>query len=304
MSAGKASTATASSPSGRPKSKLTFVKADTKVSGYDKLSGFLVAALLIVGFLTTILALIWVTSTFNYDTPAGYKLVEQAGDDGDDKPEGFEDDAFDPGVDDFPEVETPQLAQALEAVTDAVSSVKATLAKRTGNAAVSGAGGGYGSRQGGPSGSPNGTIPEYKRWKINYKADDIDTYKKQLSFWEIEIGVLRLDNDDVFRVSDPGGAPKVVKSNRGSEGQSLFFSHIKPLMMRWDETIARQAGVNTQEVNMIQFYSAKARQRIREQEAKILAADGRTAKEIRSTIIKLTKIDNGYDFIVDQINYK
>ena len=303
MSAGKASPATASS-AGPAKSKLTFVKAETKVSSYDVLSGFLVATLLIVGFLTTILAMIWVTSTFNYDTPAGYELVEQAGEDGDDKPEGFEDDAFDPGVDDFPEVETPQLAQALEAVTDAVSSVKATLAKRTGDAAVSGAGGGYGSRQGGPSGSSDGTIPEYKRWKINYKAGDIETYKKQLSFWDIEIGVLRLDNDDVFRVSDPAGAAKVVKSNRNSEGESLYFSHIKPLMMRWDQTIARQAGVNTDDVNMIQFYSNKARQRIKEQEGKLLAADGRKAKEIRATIVKLADTGSGFDFIVDQINYK
>lgn len=284
-------------------SRFKFVKAETKVSRYDLVSALLVASLIIVGFFATILGLIWITSTFNFDTQTAFVAVENIGADGDEKPEGFEDDAFDPGVEDFPEVETPQLAQALEAVSDAVSSVKANLADRSGNATVSGAGAGYGSREGGPGGGGEG-VPEYRRWKISYKAEDIETYKRQLSFWKINIGVLKRNSDEVFRVNDPAGQANVIPTTRTNEGTSLYFAHTKQRMMRWDEAIAVASGVNTDESNLIQFYSAEARQRIREQEAKLLAIDERTVTDIRSTMIRLVEVDDGFDFVVDQINYR
>lgn len=294
---------TKSSPKATKSNRFKFVKAETKVSRYDLVSAMLVALLIIVGFLATILGLIWITSTFNYDAQTGFVPVENVGLDGDEKPEGFEDDAFDPGVEEFPEVETPQLAQALEAVSDAVSTVKANLADRSGNAAVSGAGAGYGSREGGPGGGGEG-VPEYKRWKITYKAEDIDTYKRQLSFWKIDIGVLKRNSDEVYRVNDPAGPANVIPTNRTNEGTSLYFAHTKQRMMRWDEAIAVAAGVNTEQSNLIQFYSNEARARIREQEAKFLATDGRPIKDVRSTILRLVATENGFDFVVDQINYR
>jgi hypothetical protein len=284
-------------------SRFHFVKAETKVSRYDLVSALLVSSLIIVGFFATILGLIWITSTFNYDTQTGFVAVENIGADGDEKPEGFEDDAFDPGVEDFPEVETPQLAQALEAVSDAVSTVKANLSDRSGNATVSGAGAGYGSREGGPGGGGEG-VPEYKRWKITYKAEDIDTYKRQLSFWKIDIGVLKRNSDDVYRVNDPAGPANVIPTNRTNEGTSLYFAHTKQRMMRWDEAIAVAAGVNTADSNLIQFYSNEARGRIREQEGKVLGADGKAVGDIRSTMIRLVATDEGFDFVVDKINYR
>lgn len=297
------STAKKSSQSATKSSRFKFVKAETKVSRYDLVSALLVSCLIIVGFFATILGLVWITTTFNYDKQTAFVAVENIGADGDEKPEGFEDDAFDPGVEDFPEVETPQLAQALEAVSDAVSTVKANLAERSGNAAVSGAGGGYGSREGGPGGGGEG-VPEYKRWKITYKAEDIDTYKRQLSFWKIDIGVLKRTSDDVYRVNDPAGPANVIPTNRTNEGTSLYFAHTKQRMMRWDEAIAVAAGVNTEDCNLIQFYSTEARARIREQEAKFLAVDGRTTSDIRSTMIRLVETEGGFDFVVDQINYR
>ena len=283
--------------------RFKFVKAETKVSRYDLVSALLVSSLIIVGFFATILGLIWVTSTFNFDTQTSFVAVENIGADGDDKPEGFEDDAFDPGVEDFPEIETPQLAQALESVSDAVSTVKANLAERSGNAAVSGAGGGFGSREGGPGGGGEG-VPEYKRWKITYKAEDLDTYKRQLSFWKIDIGVLKRASDEVYRVNDPAGPSKVIPTNRTNEGTTLYFAHTKQRMMRWDEAIAVGAGVDTADSNLIQFYSPKARMRIREQEGKVLAADGKSIGDIRSTMIRLVETKGGFDFVVDEINYR
>lgn len=282
---------------------VRFKKSETTVSGYDRLSAWLVATIMIVGFFTTILFLVWITTTTARPAPPGYEISEPIGDDGNEKPEGFEDDILEPGVEDFPEVDTPQLAQALEAVTDAVSSVRASLDKRSGDAAQMGKGGGYGSREGGPGGGGDG-VPEHKRWKINYEASDIESYRKQLSFWNIDIGVVNRSNDQVFRIKDPGGSATVVKTDRSKESKSLYFAHAKPRMMRWDEEIANKAGVDTGGSNVIQFYSNKARSRIREQEGAFIQKDGKVLKNIRETIIKLAPTGGGYDFIVEEVRYR
>ena len=284
-------------------SKFSYVKSDTKVSSYDVLSAILIAMITIIGFVTTILFLIWLTTDVDYTAPTQSVDISDIGDPGDEKPEGEADDAFEPGVDDFPEVDVPQLAQAIEAVTDAVSSVRATSEKISGDAAEMGKGKGFGAREGGPGGGGGEGVPEFKRWKINYEATDIETYKKQLSFFDIDIGVIRRDSDDVYRVDDPAGKLDVVKSSREKE-KSLYFAHIKKRMLRWDEAIANSAGVNTVGANLIQFYPEKARARIRAQEAQFLKKDGRTLADIRQTIVKLATLSNGFDFVVEDVLYR
>ena len=283
-------------------SKFSYVKSDTKVSGYDQLSAILIAMITIIGFMTTILFLIWLTTDVDYTAPTQGVDITEIGDPGDEKPEGFEDDAFEPGVEEFPEVDVPQLAQSIEAVTDAVSSVRANSEKVSGDAAQMGKGKGFGAREGGPGGGGEG-IPEFKRWKINYEADDIEVYKKQLSFFGIDIGVIRRDSDDVYRIDDPGGKLQIVKSSREKE-KSLYFAHIKKRMLRWDEAIANSAGVNTVGANLIQFYPEKARSRIRAQEAKFLDKDGRKLSDIRQTVVKLATLSNGFDFVVEDVLYR
>lgn len=284
-------------------SKFRYVKSDTKVSSYDRLSAILIASITIIGFMTTILFLIWLTTDVDYTAPTQGVEITEIGDIGDEKPEGFEDDAFEPGVEEFPEVETPQLAQSIEAVTDAVSSVRANSEKVSGDAAQMGKGKGFGAREGGPGGGGGDGVPEFKRWKINYEAADIETYKQQLSFFGIDIGVVRRDNDDVYRISDPADKAEVIKSSRAQE-KSLYFAHIKKRMMRWDEAIAASAGVDTQNANLIQFYPEKARARIRAQEAQFLAKDQRQLSDIRQTVVKLATLADGFDFVVEDVLYR
>ena len=101
---------------------------ETNVSAYDQLNGALISCIILVGFLVTVLFLLWVTSVYDFSKKAAVSL-EYLEPFGNEKPEGFEDDVMEPGVEEFPEVETPQLKDALEAVTDAVSSIRANLEK-------------------------------------------------------------------------------------------------------------------------------------------------------------------------------
>ena len=284
-------------------SKFGYVKSDTTVSSYDRLSATLIACITVFGCMTAILFLIWTTRDVDYSARAEPPDIRKIGETDDEKFLVFENNAFEPGVEEFPEIETPQLAQSIEAVTNAASSVRANSQKVPGDADKVGKGKVFGGREVGPDEDIDQELPEFKRWKINYEAADIDTYKKQLSFLGIDIGVVPRDNDDVYRISDPAGKAEVIKSSRAKE-KSLYFAHLKKRMLRWDEAIATAAGVDSQNANLIQFYPDKARMRIRAQETQFLTKDQRLLADIRQTVIKLATLDEGFDFVVEDVVYR
>jgi len=275
---------------------------ETKTTPYDRLNAALIASIILFGFLFAVLFLIWLTTVFDFSARSAGPMVT-ANDPGDSKPEGVADDILEPGVEEFPEVEVPQLANALEAVTDAVSSVRANLEKRSGDAAEMGRGGGYGSRDGGPGSGGDG-IPEYKRWIINYEAEDIGTYAKQLSFFDIDLGIIHQIKNDIWRVNDVGGGLKVIQTNRTRENKSLRFQHKKPRMRRWDQELAKRAGVQLDNTVQCQFYPEKTRVVIRQAEAAALADTGRKLNEVRNTIFKVEQGGSGYVFTVIDILYR
>ena len=282
-----------------PRYKLN---VETKASAYDRLSAALFAMILLFSFLFAVLFLIWLTSVFDFSQRLAGPIVV-ANEAGDSKPEGVADDILEPGVEEFPEVETPQLANALEAVTDSVSSVRASLSDRSGDAEKSGAGAGYGSREGGPGTGGDG-IPEHKRWIINYEAENIDVYSQQLSFFQIDIGVIHQTRNDIWRLKQPGARNQVIKTNRENENKTLRFQHKKPRMRRWDQELCKRAGINLSNTIQSQFYAESTRNIIRQAEAAELAKGGRKLNQVRNTIFKVVPGGNGYQFVVLDILYR
>ena len=280
-----------------------YEKVETNVSSYDLLNAFLVSAIFMFGAFATLLFLIWYTSLERPTKPVVVVEPPFSEDSGDSKPEGVADDELEPGVEDFPEIETPQLAMALEAVTDAVSAIRANTDAVSGSALLQGAGRGAGSRDGGGDGNGNG-IPEYKRWVINYESTDIDQYADQLSFFKIDIGIVKSDSNDIFRVRDPGNQAQLINSNREQEQKTLRFSHKQRRMKRWDEVIGKRAGANTDNSLLCQFYPESVRQIIRRVEAEALAEKGRKLSDVRQTILKVQPSADGFEFVVLDFNYR
>jgi hypothetical protein len=280
-------------------------RVQSRTSAYDRLSAALVALIMLIGFLVATLFLIWLTTVFHFDNKVAVPFnQENPGDDGNDKPEGFEDDELDPGVEDFPDIETPALAEALEAVTNAVSSIQANSEHVSGDSAVMGKGGGYGSREGGKAGSGEG-IPDYKRWKINYEVDDISEYRELLDAFGIEIGVVALSPQDIWRISDVSGRVNVTPSNRDNEAKTLQFSHVKPRLKRWDIQIAKAAGAPADSsVAMVQFYPQATRSLIASIENDFLVSSNRELKDVRRTNIKVEQDGGEFKFTVLNCEYK
>ena len=282
----------------RQKPKFT---VETKSSSYDRVNAFLVAGLVMLGFLFAVLFLIWVTSVVDFSRPTEGPIVLTGEDLGEEKPKGDADDAEDPGVEEFPEVETPQLANALEAVTDSISSVQGALEKRSGSAAQMGKGSGFGSREGGGGGG--GGIPEYKRWIINFSAANPETYAKQLSAFKIDIGVVSETKQSIKRLNDPAGTKRVINSNRKNEDDNLYFVHKKQRFLAWDKLLAEQSGIDTKASLTVQFYPEETRAMMRRVEQDKLDEFGKTLPDVKNTIFKVVPNGNSYKFEVTEFIY-
>ncbi|MFK7767505.1 MAG: hypothetical protein AB8B55_09815 [Mariniblastus sp.] len=285
-----------------PKRVKPNLKVQTGTSAYDRLNAALLACIILFGFLFTVLFLIWLTSIFDFSRRAAGPIAI-ANEAGDSKPEGVADDVLEPGVEEFPEVEVPQLANALEAVTDSVSSVRGALEKRSGDAAQMGRGSGFGSRDGGPGSGGDG-IPEYKRWVISYEASDITTYAKMLSYFDIDIGVIHQVKNDIWRVTDVGGGASVIKSNRDRENKTLRFMHQKQRMKKWDQELCKRNSVAIENTIQAQFYPEATRVIIRQAEAEALVGTGKQLSEVRNTFFKVEPGGSGYVFKVTDIVYR
>ena len=291
------STTTESSLREKPK-----LSVETKSSTYDRVNAILVAGLLMFGFLFAVLFLIWVTSVVDFSQRTVGPAVKTGDEAGEEKPKGEADDAEDPGVEEFPEVETAQLANALEAVSNSVSSVQGALEKRSGSAKQMGRGSGFGSREGGGNGGDG--IPEHKRWIINFSAPDPSTYAKQLSFFSIDIGVVSETKQAIKRLSDPAGAKAVINSNRKMESKNLYFVHKKQRFLAWDRLLSEQSGIDINSSLTVQFYPEKTRQIIREVEAAKLVEVGKVLADVKNTVLKVVPDGSNYKLEVTELIYR
>ncbi len=277
---------------------------ETRVSRYDRVNGWLVTMLIIVTFLVSVLFMLWLT-TLRFSSRQTPPMMYSEEDPGEDKPLGEADDILEPGVEEFPEVEVPQLRDALEAVVS-VSSVQAHLDVRDGSAEAMGRGRGLGSRDGGGKGG-DGVIPEHKRWKVIYEANDINTYARQLSYFKIDLGAVSETNNQIIRIGDPGGARRVIRTDRKTENDkgSVYFGHQQPRMQRWDERMIRDTvGRDAESSLIVQFFNEETLSQLRAVEAEYLKQQGRTLLEVKNTFFKIKEVGGGYRFEVSNQTYR
>src|SRR5688572_31433599 len=119
-------------PQARPTTNSKIVKSkivdvQMNISTYDQVSGILLALLMLIGGAVGVMFLLWLVSTIAFAPAARpIKLVENIAGRGD-HAEGFARDAEAPGEEEMPELQEPQLETALDAVTDVVSTVAASM---------------------------------------------------------------------------------------------------------------------------------------------------------------------------------
>lgn len=274
------------------------ITEQVEVSTYERTSGMVTACVIMLSFIVGVLFMIWlsaVVTRVRIDTATeviGPELGE------DEKPEGEAEDIEEPGSE-FPEVETPQLADALEALSSAVSNVAASDRDVDGSAEAMGSGRGLGSRGGGGRG--NGGPGPWERWEIRYTTSSREAYAQQLDALGIELGAIQREGPAVVYLTNLSGAMG-TRSGTKSQEKRVFFNYNRGVLRDWDIQFAEAAGVNLRDKILVQFYPPNIQQTLLELERRKLG--NKTVDQVYRTSFGVRPAGGSFEFYVIDQTYK
>jgi len=203
----KASRPNGSRADGRQQARVE-QREKLKISRFDAVTSLFLALILFLGAFVLMMFILWLLS--GEPKPAPLKpIIENPAGRGE-NPEGFERDFEPPGAEEVEDLMEPTLADTLEAVTDAVSSVAASLTTTNTNAAASSQGSGAGdSRPPGPEGEGDDIIGRWDRWELTFSAKGKKAYATQLDFYGIELAAFGGGGPNVIEIaSNLAGSPQ------------------------------------------------------------------------------------------------
>lgn len=282
-------------------------RTDLKVSVYDRVSGCLIAMLFLNGVAVAVLLAAWLT-TFVYIRPIAppVEYVELAGGD---PHQGVGSEYEEPGVEELPDVDTPQIAESLEAISNVMSDKAATLDSISGTSNLMGTGTGLGDSrlrgQGGTGGGSSDVIPPWERWQVRFATNDINTYARQLDFFGIELGAIGGGTPEVFYASGVSQArPNARTAPDGKNEARLRFNYSDAAMKALDRQLLAKAGFDVSRKEPLQFYSADAAARLGAAEAAYASMNGKRMQEVRRTVFGVRPGGGGYEFFVIEQLYR
>lgn len=269
-----------------------------RVSIYDRVASLLVALLVIVGLLVfTLFLLWWAKRAMAANRPVEIKAVEEFG--GRNEPiAGVGSELEEPGVEELAEVEQPQLADTLAAVTTAVTLQPATIDQLLGDADSVGQGHGLGDRSAlgdGGDGS-NSVIPRWDRWEIRFSASQIEGYAKQLDFFGIELAAMGGGRNEVQYASRLSLDTPLKRTGQSENEQRLRFGWKAGRLQDFDRQLLAKVGIDVANRVVVQFASAALEQELARQENERLA--GRDLAEVRKTVFGVESVGAGYRLFV------
>ena len=270
----------------------------------DVVASLLMSLFIITGALVFVLFVIWFTSTYKWET-GGIQVEEERVAGRGDHAEGFARDIEPPGAEEADFLNEPTLAESLEAVTDAVTSVAATMDNVDTDANASAVGSGRGdSRPPGPLGEGEDIVSRFERWELKFLAKDVKTYASQLDHYKIELGCIGKSRlvDYAFGFA---GAPQ-KRSGKGSDEKRLYFMwRQEGPLVAFDRQLLGQAGVQTQGRQLLKFIPKDLEDRLYQTEMKYAISKGHSkVREIAKTVFESQPVSSGFDFVVIEQRYR
>lgn len=298
--------ATAQPLAPRPAGPKSLVDLPMRVNRYDRVAGILVALLILIGGSVATMFFVWLTTVLVFaPTPVPVKLVENIAGRGD-HAAGFARDLEAPGEEEMPQLQEPQVQTALEAVTDAVSSVAASMDTFDTTAVTTSKGsGGLGdSRPPGPLGEGDNIIPRWDRWEVRFISNSRNGYAQQLDFFKIELGAVggKPMIDYAVNLSKP--RPDTRQGPSKAE-KRLYMTWRSGTLKQFDQELLTSAGISTAGRLMMQFYPEETEDRlawIEMENAKKL--NHPNVKEFLRTIFGVRPEGRGYEFHVIEQRFR
>jgi len=96
----------------------------------------------------------------------------------------------------------------------------------------------------------------------------------------------------------------VAQSSRSEEQSSVWFSHKRPLLRRWDRQIAANSGLLAEDRLFVQFYPTRLVAQIALLEAEKLAELGRTIEDVRKTNISISRSGDQFSVSISDFEFR
>lgn len=288
--------------------KPTDAGLDLKTSRFDVVRSLLMAFLLFIGVFVLMLFIVWLTRQFEFKAAEFPPIVEEAAGRGENA-EGFERDFEPPGAEEVEDLLEPTLEDTLEAVTDTVSTVAASLDTMNTDAPASTVGTGMGdSRPPGPMGEGEDIVPRFERWTLKFAAPDVDAYAKQLDFYGIELGAIGGGVQGVDIASNLGGAPRTRRvDSQHEDAKRLYFRWTSAnRLAQFDQQLLQKAGVQLGSNRIwMQFIPQNLENELAHRELDYARENGHeSVTEIAKTVFESNAEGSGYQFEVIEQRYR
>lgn len=291
------------SPSSSP-SRQEFGSSELGVSRYDQVAGLLVAVLVVLGFVTLMMFMIWLSSRLFLVQPAvEVKVLEDVGGGGSgENLAGAPQELQEPSPEEVTEVQEPSVTDSISSISSIVASEAQNLeafegASSFGKGEGTGQGDGRGPGPGGP-GTSDG-IPAWDRWEVQMAAETLDEYARRLDFFKVELGVAGGGNPNVQYISNLAAAKPTVRSGSPKDEKRLRFLHRAGELREADRALAAKAGVYTAGRVVFQFYDQQTYKTLLTLENAKMGK--RRIKEVKKTVFGVKQVGQRYEFfVIDQ----
>ncbi len=281
-----------------------------RTTWFDSVTSFLTALVLFFGTLVLVLVVLWMLSderAENGPVPP-QKIVR-----GTINPEGIERDFLQPGVAEIVDLSAPSMQDSLLAVTDVVSHVAASaqtnLLNQPGKQGERGDGD---SRPPGPADGTDDVVPRFERWQLNFTAQDLASYARQLDHYEIELGLIGGGIQGLDYASSLASEQPHSRHGVSSDEKRLYFIWTQPgPLMQFDRQLLQRAFVSAasdaevKKRQMLKFISPELENRLAKIELEYAIAKGHpTIDSIAKTVFISRPHDDGYQFVVAGQRYR
>ena len=280
--------------------------AELEVSRYDQVAGLLLAVLVVLGCVTLMMFVLWLSSRmFLLQPPVAVEVLEDVGGGGSgENLAGSPQELQEPSPEEVQQVEEPSVTDSISALAAIVSSEVQTLetlegASSTGQGEGQGQGDGRGVGPGGP-GTSDG-IPAWERWEIQMAADTLPEYARRLDFFKVELGVAGGGKPNVDYISALSSPKPRLRTGAPKDEKRLRFLHRSGQLRDADRALAAKAGVNTAGRVVFQFYDQQTYNTLlRLENAKM---GKRRIKEVKRTVFGVRQTGQRYEFYVISQEY-
>jgi hypothetical protein len=276
-----------------------------KTTAVDQVASFLLSMAIMFGLAVALLGMLFFMSI--YRAPLRDIVLEAEPISGrGDNPPGFERDLEPPSAEEVEQLTEPTPEQALQAVTEMVSSIASTL--ESAEAAASEGAGKGDSRPPGPEGEGIDVVPRFERWDLKFSAKDSKGYAKQLDFFKMELAAVGGGRTEVDYLAEMSTSAKKRSGAGDAEKRIYFVNKTEGGLAKYEKDFLVKSGIPTSGRLVLKLISKELEEDLAKREilyAREKRGEKVSVKELAKTVFDCQPgASNGFQWVVIEQRYR